>query len=92
MKNKKTEANKRNRQRGLAPATCYAAPCDSCQKPSAWEVVRTGLNPVELNLCEDCYKTKAGLMEMVAYPDTVKWKRHNGDLSHSPPKTEKGKI
>jgi hypothetical protein len=77
MKNKKTEANKRNRQRGLAPATCYAAPCDSCQKPSAWEVVRTGLNPVELNLCEDCYKTKAGLMEMVAYPDTVKWKRHN---------------
>ena len=25
MKNQKTEANKRKRQRGLAPATCYAA-------------------------------------------------------------------
>jgi hypothetical protein len=58
-----------------------AAPCDSCQKPSAWEVVRTGINSCVLNLCDDCYETKRGLMELVAFPDTVKWKRHNVCMS-----------
>ena len=83
MNEPKTEAINDTRQPGLAPATCYAAPCESCGKTSDWKVTRYGMHPCVLNYCDDCLSKVSGMLKLVAYPDDVKITRHNAPAEPS---------